>query len=70
MQIDPDHMGDADGLQEIGDHPPRDWVPAAVPLVRPRVAKVGHDRGDARGGRAPTGVGEQFDEIVVDLLTC
>jgi hypothetical protein len=39
-----------------------------VPLIRPRVAEVRHDRGDAGGRRTAAGVGqsEQLDQVIVD----
>src|SRR6202049_804790 len=68
MQIHSDHMGDPDVLQEIGNNPTRDWLTAAVPLVRPAIAEVRHDRSDACGGSAAAGIGhgKQLDEMVVN----
>jgi hypothetical protein len=68
VQVHCDEVGDASGIREIGGHPPGNRLPATVPLVRRRVAEVGHDRGDARSGRTVAGIGQrqQLDQTIVD----
>ena len=68
VQIHRDHVGDPHGLQQIGSDARRDRLAATVPLVRPRVTEVGHDRHDAGGRRTTAGIGEcqQLNQVIVD----
>src|SRR3979411_3162008 len=68
VQVHRDDVADTDGLHEIGNHPRHNWLPFAIPLVRPSVAEERHDRCNARGPGAATGIGEtqKFDQVIVD----